>query len=190
MKAANHLKASALALVVLAAAGGGARADLIVIGGFETGDFTGWTKNEVSFPQYIVTSPVHSGNYAAQIAGFDYGPDTLTQAVTDTAGQSYTLSFWRLQTPDNPIGLTVTWNGNVVFSETDTGPQPYQNFTASVVGTGNDLLVFTSYNNPGFTYLDDVSLSTPAPIPGTGMGALTLIAFAGLAAYRKSRAAA
>ncbi|CAN0512623.1 unnamed protein product, partial [Phaeothamnion confervicola] len=150
-----------------------AKADLITNGGFETGDFTGWTANAVSFPMYVDTTTVHSGSFAAQIAGFDFGPDTLTQSISTANGQAYVLSFWRFQFAGEPTGLDVTWNGNSVFSEsfasgTNPNGQPYQQFTANVIGTGNDQLVFTSYQNPAFTYLDDVSLNIAAvPEPST-----------------------
>jgi hypothetical protein len=60
----------------------------------------------------------------------------------------------------------VTWSGTAVFSESNPADQggPYANFSVSVVGAGSDTLVFTSVNNPGFTYLDDVSLAAvPEP---------------------------
>ena len=147
-----------------------ARADLIVNGGFETGDFTGWTTGPNTFPQFIVGSPVHSGHFAAQIAGFSNRPDTLSQAVTTSPGQSYDLSFWRFVDGGGPtILLTGSWDGQQIFSEFNTGSQPYQQFSFNVVGTGSDTLLFTSANDPSFTYLDDVSLtpSTITPEPSS-----------------------
>jgi hypothetical protein len=194
MKGTKYLSVCALAILALSATGTTASANLIVNGSFETGDFTGWTVNANSYPISIVTTPVEDGTYAAQIAGYQYNPNTLSQTITDTSGQAYTLSFWRYQAGGTPpIGLTVTWDGTTVFSETDPGAQPYQNFLATVTGSGLDTLVFTSYNDPSFTYLDNVSLTVPGPQPGTGIGALMLIAFAGFAskAYRgKHRASA
>jgi hypothetical protein len=148
--------------------------NLITNGGFETGDFTGWTPAENSFPMYTVTTPafVHSGSYAAQIAGYSYDPDTLSQVVADTPGQSYELSFWRYISNGNPtVSLNVTWNGTSVFSELNPGASQYnqyQQFSATVVGTGSDTLEFICANDPSETYLDDVSLtSTTVPEPTT-----------------------
>ena len=142
-----------------------ARADLITNGGFETGDFTGWTPGANSFPETVQTSPVHSGTYAAQIAGFSTNPDTLSQTISTSAGQLYDLSFWRSLTASGPTQtLTVSWDGIQVFSETNPGPQPYQMFSVDVIGTGSDTLLFTCANDPGLTYLDDVSL-TPTVVP-------------------------
>jgi hypothetical protein len=181
-----------LAALALLGGMGQAKASLIVNGGFETGDFTGWTKGAVSYPQSIVTVPVNSGTYAAQIAGYSYGPDTLSQTVATTAGQTYTLSFARYQAlRGSEPSLTVTWDGKTVFSE----PNPvvgnvYQTFSVNVVGTGSDLLVFTSVNDLGYTYLDDVSLNpaSATPEPSTlvlvGMAGVSL---AGCGLWRRKR---
>jgi hypothetical protein len=169
-----------------------ARADLIVNGGFETGDFTGWTTGANSFSQYIVTSPVHSGNHAAQIAGYSFDPDTLSQTVTTTPGQTYDLSFWRDVAGGGPTELfDVYWDGNQVFSELNPGAQPYQQFSVNVVGTGSDTVLFKVANDPSYTYLDDVSL-TPLAAAAPEPSNLFFGAIAGLAgigyAWRRRRA--
>jgi len=196
MRFKSALAAATLAAVTMVSVQ--AKADLIVNGGFETGDFTGWIADSVSYPMSVGSAPsyeVHSGTYAAQIAGFDIGPDTLSQTITTTvAGQNYLLSFWRFQDGGVPTSLTVTWDGTTVFSESYTGTYggaPYQQFSSNVIGTGSDTLVFTSVQNPAFTYLDDVSLNVAA-VPEPSTWAMMLLGFAGLGfmAYRrKSRPA-
>ena len=185
MRVSTGLLASvALALATAFASTGAQAANLVVNGGFETGDFTGWTANPVSYPMYLVTSPVNSGQYAAQIAGYAYGPDTLEQDFTDVAGQSYVLSFSRWQDVATPNGLAVTWNGATVFSETDVLVSGYQQFSLRVTGTGSDALVFGAYNDPAFTYLDDVSL-TAVPEPATWALMIGGLGLAGLALRRR-----
>lgn len=175
-----------MAMVMAAGCVSGAQAaNLVINGGFETGDFTGWTTGEVSFPQYIVTSPVEEGTYAAQIAGFSYGPDTLSQVITTTVGQSYALSFWYLQDIAFPNGIDVTWNGSSIFSMIDEAVSGYQYVSAIVLGTGSDTLVFTAYNDPAFTYLDDVSVSGAVPEPSTW--AMTIVGFGLLGATVRRR---
>src|SRR5579864_8547941 len=136
--------------------------DVIVNGGFETGDFTGWITGANSYPEYLVNDPVNSGNWAAQIAGYDFGPDTLSQVVADAPGQNYNFSFAWNDTGGLPDGLTVTWDGNVIFTENTGGAHGYETVSGVVTGTGLDTLIFSAYNNPGFIYLDDVS-ATPVP---------------------------
>ena len=189
MKKLGVFATSALASAVLCWSTANASINLVVNGSFETGNFTGWTADANSFPMYIVTNPVEDGIYAAQIAGYDFNPDTLSQTVADTAGQSYLLSFWRYQADGAPpIGLTVTWDGVTVFSEVNPGFQPYQNFNALVTGAGSDSLVFTSYNNPAYTYLDNVSL-TAVPEPAAWIMMLVGFGGLGLAAFRGARKA-
>ena len=176
---------AALAAVLLA---GGASAQLVTNGGFETGDLSGWTANEVSFPIYTVTSPVASGSYAAQIAGFSYGPDTLSQTIATTAGQGYRLSFAYWQDDFYPNGFDVSWNGTSVFSNTDinTG-NAYALGSVRVVGTGSDTLVFTAYNDPAFTYLDDVALTA---VPEPESWALLIAGFGAIGVAIRSRRSA
>ena len=158
----------------------------IVNGGFETGDFTGWTASANSFPMDIVTSPVNSGTYAAQIAGFAFNPDTLSQTVATGAGQDYTLSFWRYIADGNPTTLLdVYWDNTLKYSELNTGPfNAYSEISFNVVGTGSDTLEFVCANDPSFTYLDDVSLTPGVPDGGTTVALLGL-ALTGIAGFRR-----
>jgi len=206
MRLLSILGACALSAAALSATDANAAPNLIANGSFETGDFTGWTANAVSFPMYIVSptgvpnlGPVEDGQYAAQIAGYSLqnfpqygGPDTLTQTVGTTNGVDYTLSFWVYQQNTGPVTfLDVTWDGTTVFSNTwlDTGDIPYQNYTVQVVGTGSDVLQFISAYDPGYTYLDNVSLTSGVPEPATW--AMMMLGFAGLgfAGYRKGKSA-
>jgi hypothetical protein len=167
-----------------------ARADLIINGGFETGDFTGWTIVQEGYPLSVVTSPVNSGTYAAQIAGYDYNKDIISQTVSTSAGQAYTLSFAFLQNGGTPSGLNVEWDNNSVYSETNSAHN-WQTYTFNLVGTGTDTVSFVAWNNPSFAYLDDVHLNaSAAPEPSTW--AMMILGFAGvgfLAYRRKSRPA-
>ena len=179
---------SSVALAPALATSSAQALNLIVNEGFETGDFTGWTTGANSFPMSIVTSPVESGIYAAQIAGFSNNPDTLSQTVADTAGQSYVLSFSRYVNDGAPtVSLNVSWNGNSVFSELNPATVDiYQTFALNVVGSGSDALIFTSANDPSTTYLDNVSLTPTAttPLPSTWLMLLSGFVGLGFFAYR------
>src|SRR5205809_6014854 len=94
MTTVKHGFYSILALVSLLGLGitQSARANLISNGGFETGDFSGWTvfgnDNDVIGDQPF-TAP-HSGNFQAL---FGSGSNSITQNVTTTPGSSYVISF-------------------------------------------------------------------------------------------------
>lgn len=154
--------------------------NLVTNGSFETGDLTGWTANPVSFPMYASTVPVEDGVYSAQIAGYSYGPDTLSQTIGTSAGQAYLLSFWLWQDDGTPSGVSVTWDGNTVYSETDSA-HGYIDISVVVDATGSDTLVFSAYNDPAYTYLDNVSL-TATTVPEPASIALLLTALSGLGA--------
>lgn len=166
-----------------------AKADLITNGGFETGDFTGWVLQHEAFPFAVGSAPsfpVHSGNFAAQIAGFDFDQNVLTQAIVGSvAGQTYTLTFWFQQSNAQPNGLSVTWNGNTIYSETNNG-HSYQPYSFNVLATGSDTLSFVAYNNPSFAYLDDVSLNIAA-VPEPSTWAMLILGFASLGYFAHRR---
>ncbi|MFD0634290.1 hypothetical protein ACFQ9X_24770 [Catenulispora yoronensis] len=80
---------TSFALTVTPVTGGGP----IVNGGFESGTLTGWTVNSGSAS--AVSSPVHSGGFAALVGatGETSGTSKLSQTFTAPSGSS-TLSFW------------------------------------------------------------------------------------------------
>jgi len=180
----------AVAAAVMLASGAHAT-ELVTNGGFETGDFSGWTIDAVSYPMAVVTNLVEAGSYAGRIAGFAFAPDTLAQDIHDVSGQSYQVSFWRWQDPFAPNGLDVTWNGVSIFSEVDNVANAgYEHFSATVTGHGVDTLLFTSYNDPAFTYVDDVSVLGSVPEPATWALMIGGFGLAGAALRRRPLPAA
>ena len=104
-----------LALAVLglvAGSAGQARAGLIVNGGFETGDFTGWTllpdvgggvyTRVIANGTYGTSGLLlpHQGTYFATFSNYaSQGDSGIEQTVTTTPGQVYTLSYWFSNNP-------------------------------------------------------------------------------------------
>jgi hypothetical protein len=153
-----------------------AEANLILNGGFETGDFTDWAVfanatgvGPGSFDGFFP----HSGtNFASLGNRAIIGPNlgTLSQTVSDTAGQSYVLSMFLGSDGRGANEFRVDWNGTPLYDQTglpDTrGNTPQYNLLSfTVVGTGSDTLTLYEASDSGFLALDDVSLAPPSSVP-------------------------
>ncbi|MGA2855138.1 MAG: hypothetical protein ABSE90_13555, partial [Verrucomicrobiota bacterium] len=146
---------------------------LIQNGGFETGDFTGWTfsgDNNNSFVEAHDGSVYpHSGSYLAAL-GESGALAYLSQTAPTLAGQSYLLSLW-LNSPtisggNLPNEFSVSWNGNTLFDQTDIPPiSGWTNLQFIVTATGtNTVLQIGERDDRSYLCLDDVSLTL---IPAT-----------------------
>ena len=147
-------------------------------GGFETGQFTGWTLvgdttdgtniynavgNSNDFP-----ASVHSGNYGAFLG--DTKVATLSQTLATVPGEVYLLSFW-LDNPTNgsPEEFFVNWlvkgaPTRTLYRVTSPPVLPWTNLQYLLTATStNPVLQFAAVNTPFGFGLDDVSVT---PIPG------------------------
>jgi hypothetical protein len=165
---------------------GAARADLITDGGFESG-----TANQTSPPGWSFSDPLSGGNSGVNVGQgaqtahsgsnfYGIGSSTtvtLTQSnITTTSGVNYTLSYF-LATGGANSGdsFSASWNGTTISGSTVSGPitsgsapNPYTQYTFTVVGSGSSgTLAFSANNTPSYWYLDDVSLLAPVPEPSS-----------------------
>lgn len=150
---------------------------LVQNGGFETGDFTGWTlmgKSVVSTPfgttvyNAVESSTdyplvVHSGTYGAFLG--DNQLATLSQTLPTVAGENYLLSFWL----DNPTNGTiqqfgVNWNSgsiaDALYSISNPPAFAWTNLQFIVTASEpNAILEFGAENDPAYFGLDDISVT-------------------------------
>lgn len=175
-----------------------ASASAIINGSFESGDFSGWTltgydlDGDTGGPGATVDSAnAYSGYSAAHFTCTYDGTvcfDTLSQTFATTVGQTYTLDFWMAFESVDPYGnfsvsvddfVSTLASGSPNFGYTEYSPT----FTATGDSTTLSFKVAAAWFEDAF--LDDVSVTTPTPEPGT----LTMMtaALAGWAALRRNR---
>jgi PEP-CTERM motif len=150
----------------------------VVNGGFETGDFSGWTQfGDTSFNGVCSSGncpdnyPPYAGNYAAY-----FGPvgDTggIYQDIDTVPGQLYTISFYLAL----PIGGTPNFfsvqfgNGSISFNDFP-GTFGWGLFQFTDIATSTTTrLTFTFREDPDYWFLDNVNVTNgggTTPEPGT-----------------------
>jgi len=186
----KHAFYSILAVVSLLGLGitQSARANLITNGGFETGDFSGWTVlgNDNGVVGAVPFTSPHSGNFQALFAS---GDNSISQNVTTTPGSSYVITFW-LAADVRQGGLpsvSVNWGGSSIFSQSFTSPSSYTEYTFNV-NSLNPLtqlqFQFSSIFGNVF-YLDDISVNRAGVPDGGSSVSLLGLALFGMAMLRR-----
>jgi hypothetical protein len=183
----------------LAAAVGGpaAAANLVLNPGFETGDFTNWSVGGDGIAIDNVFPNTGCCDAAFSATTVDASPGVLSQTLSTSAGQAYTLSFALLDEAGfSGDSFTVQFGG---FSATITGdmaappgdlPSLYTAETFTVPGadivSGSTVLAFKGLSDPisGINWnLDDASV-TAVSTPEPSTWALLVVAFACLGIRR------
>jgi hypothetical protein len=168
------------AFTALAVGSTAAKADLIVNGGFETGDTTGWTVNATftdAAPSGFNFTTAHSGNWYLALGddSTSYPFGTVSQSVADHAGDTLALNYYFSSQDTTPNYFDAEWNGAVLSGSvlTDVPVTGWTHYQFLVTATGSDTLTFREQNVGNFSALDDVSLNrVPEP------AALSLFGFA------------
>jgi len=182
------LTTAAMAIAAIGLSAPAQAAELVTNGGFETGNFAGWTQGGNLGFQSVTGGAAHSGSFGAHLGPVG-SPGTLSQLLNTVAGQTYTISFWLANEGNPPDSFTASFDGNpLLFSLSDSAPFGYQQFSFIATGTAPTLLQFTFQQNPSFWDLDDISVQGPAgSVPEPATWAMMLLGFAGIGAAMRRR---
>jgi len=198
----TRLKRMIVALLLLGITPSAFAATLIN-GGFEAGNFSGWTSfsGNVSVEQFVPANPCcqpSSGTYFANFNSADAAPNgTLSQSFSTIIGQEYQLGFYFGKGGPGPgtasLGVSLTGAGtlvNTTVSDSVGGePGAYAQFIYSFIAdAATSTLTFTDTSSGTSSFdalLDNVTVSQ-VPEPST-IGAILLSTLVLPAAYRRRR---
>jgi len=134
--------------------------------GFETGDFTSWTRSgDPSFTS-IDSGSAHTGNF-----GLDTGPTGdlgfIAQVLaTGDQGAMHHISFWLLNLGGTPNRFQVSWEGNIIYDQSDLNQFGYTRFDFDVFACGQGSeLKFGFLQVPSFFFFDDVVVTRTVDDP-------------------------
>ncbi len=163
---AGSLSHSTSVTVTVTSTGGGG----ITNGGFETGNFSGWTTTGTT----SISNTAHSGTHSGQAGGTSptSGDSTIKQTFTAPAGTT-TLTFWyQVNCPDTVTydWATATLKDNTSNTTSTVLPKTCNNnatwvkVTARVTAGHSYTLTLINHDDnypgdPTFTRFDDVSVS-------------------------------
>lgn len=169
---------------------GAMAAELIVNGGFETGDFTGWTLTGAVNPLSGVSGAnPYQGNFSAF-----FSPNrtiSLEQTFLTSASAPVTVSFWFAHEAGTatPVNIfSYSFGGAFPTSFGNFGGLPFTNISLTPASGGLKTLKFTFFDaRPTRFFLDSVSVRS---VPEPASWAMLVIGFGliGLSARQRPRA--
>jgi hypothetical protein len=129
-----------------------------VNGGFDTGDFDGWTTGGNDGFTGVEDGYGPSGGYAAYIGpiGSDFD---LSQNIATIPGDTYQIEFTLENLGGTPNDFSVSFGSDTLLSLVNTSEQPYTEYTYDVTATSSSTdLMIAGRQDPTYWYLADVSV--------------------------------
>ena len=133
--------------------------NLVANCGFETGDFTGWTRSGDPSATSITNAAAHSGSW-----GLFTGPVTdlgfVSQILPTVSGGSYRICYWLSNlSSGTPNRFQVSWGGVVIRDQSNLPQFVYEQDCHDVVASGDSSEVkFGFLQVPSFFDFDDVTV--------------------------------
>jgi PEP-CTERM motif len=171
-------------LALAATVGQPASAQSIVNGGFESSSFSSWSMaGDSMFSGVTCPGPgasVFEGNCSAFLGTSD-AAGSLSQTFSTTVGQSYQVSFAVQYDGGAPAAFSAMFGNDLLYSITNPAATPgflLETFVTTATSSSSTL-AFNFRDDPGFLYLDGVSVAA-VPEPATyslfALGAIALAA--------------
>ena len=142
---------------------------LVQNGGFETGNFTGWTETGGTTYMLVTSTSayVHSGTYGAEL-GPSGALSYLSQTLPTSPGQAYLLSFWLYNSNAGSSRHTeqfqASWNGTTITNITNPAAFGWTQFTFRVNAIGASTVLQFGFRNDSYYFgFDDVSVTPIYP---------------------------
>jgi hypothetical protein len=153
--------------------------NLVTNGGFETGDFTGWTKHTCGSEcgaqgWYAEDFGAYTGSYSAANAcvaapcNDPVSGDWIKQTLATDPSQLYSITFaydaGEESGIDGTTQLNVYWNGALIRSLVNI-PEGYHVYTITGLtpGSSGTTLEFTARQDPATLYLDAIDVEATGP---------------------------